>query len=430
MKKWLTSFIALLLVFSFALPAQAKSSGISVFYNGERLALSEPAFVEKGKTYIPLRSFLEELEYEVRYKASTKQIILDWYGYESVIDLATLQVTEMDTVVIEQLDLIYRNNTYYAPIRELEPVTVTTTRWDKARNAVFVEDDYGYLEKVEHVAPEGFLWKVTKGDKTVYMLGSIHVGDESMYPLRDDIYQAYEQSEIVVTEVDILRDATEEESQEIEKMLTYQDGTTLKDHLSPELYESVMSVAREIGLEGEALEEFETYQVWFVNMLFSSLTDTSGAEAGLGVDRHFLELAKQDGLPNGELETYMIQYGMLAGFSQELQEQMLKEAITMYEYASQGYDISGSSTNYLLDIWARGDLEALDEIADDMKRSSREYYDALLTKRNVGMTDKIEQYLNSGEYNTYFVIAGALHFAGADSINKMLEERGYTIERL
>ena len=84
MKKWLTSFMALLLVFAFALPTQAQASGISVFYNGEKLALTEPAFVEKGKTYVPLRSFLEELEYEVRYKGSQKQIILDWYDYSQL----------------------------------------------------------------------------------------------------------------------------------------------------------------------------------------------------------------------------------------------------------------------------------------------------------------------------------------------------------
>jgi len=430
LKKWLTSFMALLLVFAFALPTQAQSNGISVFYNGEKLALTEPAFVEKGKTYVPLRSFMEELEYEVRYKGSQKQIILDWYDFESIIHLDTLQVTEDDEVVIEKLDVIYRNHTYYAPIRELEPVTITTTRWDAATQSVYVEDDFGPIEEEEHIAPEGYLWKVTKGDKTVYLLGSIHVGDVSMYPLREEIYQAYESSDIVVTEVDITRQPSEAEMAEIEKLLYYQDGTTLKDHLSPELYESVISIAKEIGMEGEDLKEFETYQVWFVNTLLSSLTDTSGADAGLGVDLHFLMLAQEDKLPTGELESFMIQYGMLAGFSPELQEQQLLETITLYEYASQGVDISDSSTNYLLSIWAEGDLESMDEIANEIKASSLEYYNGMLTNRNVGMTDKIEQYLNEGKYNTYFVIAGALHFAGDDSVLKMLEKRGFTVERL
>jgi len=422
--------MALLLVFAFALPTQAQASGISVFYNGEKLALTEPAFVEKGKTYVPLRSFLEELEYEVRYKGSQKQIILDWYDYESIIHLDTLQVTEENEVVIENLDLIYRNHTYYAPIRELEPVTVTTTRWDAATQTVYVEDDFGPIEDVEHVAPEGYMWKVTKGDKTVYMLGSIHVGDVSMYPLRDEIYEAYEQSEIVVTEVDITRQPSEAEVAEIEKLLTYQDGTTLKDHLSPEVYEAVISLAKEIGIEGEDLKEFETYQVWFVNTMLSSLADTSGADAGLGVDLHFLMLAQEEKLPTGELESYMIQYGMLAGFSPEVQEELLLETLTLYEYASQGIDVSDSSTDYLLKIWAEGDLESMDEIANGMKVSNLEYYEGMLTKRNVGMTDKIEQYLSEGTYNTYFVIAGALHFAGEDSVLEMLEQRGYTIERL
>lgn len=430
MKKLLTSFIALLLVFAIALPTQAQSNGISVFYNGEKLELTEPAFVEKGKTYVPLRSYLEELEYEVRYQGSQKRIVLDWYEFESIIHLDTLQVTEEDEVVIEKLDLIYRNHTYYAPIRELEPVTVTTTKWDAATQSVYVEDDFGPIEEVEHVAPEGYLWKVTKGEKTVYMLGSIHVGDVSMYPLRDEIYQAYETSEIVVTEVDITKQPSEADMAEIEKMIYYQDGTTLKDHLAPEVYEAVMEIAKEIGLEGEELKEFETYQVWFVNTLLSSVTVTSGADAGLGVDLHFLMLAQEDELPVGELESFMLQYGMLAGFSPELQEQLLLETLTLYEYASQGIDASSASTDYMLGMWAEGNLEAMDEIANSMKIASPEYYDGMLTKRNVGMTDKIEQYLNEGTYNTYFVIAGALHFAGEDSVLKMLEQRGFTVERL
>ena len=430
MKKWLTSFMALLLVFAFALPTQAQSSGVSVVYNGEKLAFSEPAFVEKGKTYVPIRSFFEELEYEVSYKGAQKEIILDWANYESIIHLDTMKVTEYDDVIIENLDLVYRNHTYYAPIRELEPVTITTTKWDSAAKTVYIIDDYTSVVEEDHVAPEGFLWKVAKGDKTAYMLGSIHVGDVSMYPLRDAIYEAYDESDIVVTEVDISREPSEDEMVEIEKLLYYQDGTTLKDHLTPELYNSVISIAKEIGMEGEDLKEFETYQVWFVNMLFASLADASEASAGLGVDLHFLLLADEDELPTGELESFMLQYNMLSGFSSELQEQLLQETVTYYEYLSSGMELPATSTDYLLEIWADGNLEALDEIANEMKSSNLEYYDGLLTIRNVGMTDKIEQYLNEGSYNTYFVIAGALHFAGEDSIIKMLEERGYTVERL
>jgi uncharacterized membrane protein len=247
MKKWITSLVALLLVFVIAIPVQAESKELSVYYNGEKLDLIEPAFVEKGKTYVPLRSYMEELDYEVRYKGAKKQIILEWYGYESIIHLNTLEVTEEDEVVIEKLDVIYRNSTYYAPIRELEPVTITTTRWDRTTNSVYVLDDY-YDEPEEKQPSEGFLWKVTKDEQTVYMLGSIHVGNDDLYPLRDEINAAYEASEIVITEIDINGEPTTEEIKDIEKLLTYQDGTKLRDHLSEETYKELMKLANKLGI--------------------------------------------------------------------------------------------------------------------------------------------------------------------------------------
>lgn len=427
MKKWLASLVALMLVFVLAIPVQADSKGISVYYNGEELDLVEPAFIEKGKTYIPLRSYMEELGYEVRYKGAKKQIILEWYGYESIIDLNTQEVTEEDEVVIEKLDVLYRNNTYYAPIRELEPVTVTTTTWDRATNSVYVADKYYAVPEV-NAPSEGFLWKVTKGENTVYMLGSIHVGKEDLYPLRDEINAAYEASDIVITEIDINGEPSAEEEAEIEKLLTYQDGTQLRDHLSEDTYEELMKLANKLGIRGEGLKELQNYRVWFVNLIFSNL-DQAAADSSLGIDQYFLDRAAEDNLPNGELESFLSQYEMLASFSDEFQEEMLIETIMTYEYAFAGYDV-GAGTDQLLRIWAEGNLEALTEMADATKEYSLEYYDAMLTNRNEGMTDKIEQYLNDTEHKTYFVIAGALHFAGDDSIIAMLEKRGYTVERL
>lgn len=430
MKKWLTSLVALLLVFAIAIPVQAKASGISVYYNGEKLDLTEPAFVEKGKTYVPLRSFFEELDYEVRYKGSKKQIILDYYGYESIIHLKNNQVTEYDEVIIEKLDVIYRNHTYYAPIRELEPVTITTTSWNSAMNSIYVDDYYVEPEPEFSEPSEGFLWKVSKGENTVYMLGSIHVGNDDLYPLRDEINEAYEAADKLVTEVDITREPTDAEMAAIEKLFTYQDGTTLKDHLTPEGYKALMELAGKIGIQGEGLKEFQKLQVWFINMMLSSEIDEGDdAEPGSGIDMHFLEKAIEDKLPTGELESYLVQYEMLAGFSPELQEQLLLETVMQYEYALEGYEV-GAGTDYLMYIWAEGDLESLDEMAKSMKKGAPEYYDSLLTKRNVGMTDKIEKYLNDTQTKTYLVIAGALHFAGEDSIIAMLEKRGYTVERL
>ncbi len=48
-----------------------------------------------------------------------------------------------------------------------------------------------------------FLWKVTSKKATVYLLGSIHLCDPSMYPLDPTIVGAFERSDALVLEIDL-----------------------------------------------------------------------------------------------------------------------------------------------------------------------------------------------------------------------------------
>ena len=48
-----------------------------------------------------------------------------------------------------------------------------------------------------------FLWKATKGDDTVWLLGTIHVAKKNFYPLPKEILKAFSRSNHLLVEVDI-----------------------------------------------------------------------------------------------------------------------------------------------------------------------------------------------------------------------------------
>ena len=60
-----------------------------------------------------------------------------------------------------------------------------------------------------------------------------------------------------------------------------------------------------------------------------------------------------------------------------------------------------------------------------------EYYDAVLTQRNLRMAQRLCQWLEDGEGHSYFVVVGLLHLVlEEDSVLKHLEDSGYTVTRV
>ncbi|MNR64131.1 TraB family protein [compost metagenome] len=54
----------------------------------------------------------------------------------------------------------------------------------------------------------------------------------------------------------------------------------------------------------------------------------------------------------------------------------------------------------------------------------------MLKNRNIAMVEKIDGFLKGSGQKTYFVVVGALHMAGKDGFVSLLEQKGYTVNRL
>ena len=91
--------------------------------------------------------------------------------------------------------------------------------------------------EVTRSAKRLFLWKVTSGQGTAYLLGSIHVAKPEIYPLDERIQKASEASDALVAEVDASEDKMPALAGMMIQKAVYPPDDSLERHISKNLYE-------------------------------------------------------------------------------------------------------------------------------------------------------------------------------------------------
>lgn len=284
------------------------------------------------------------------------------------------------------------------------------------------------LSIYEESADGPLLYRVTDEDgDIVWLFGSIHVGEEDFYPLPDYVTDALEDSDGLAVEFDIVDFESDylAQTRSLQKLM-YTDGSSIKDHLSEEVYEQAVEALQDLGIYSAVYEVY-------MPVLWSSLIDSSLLDeeaASLGVDRHMINMAYDLDLPVLDVESANLQYGLMASYSEELQEMLLKASIEGYQN-SEDYT---AQVDDLIDMWYAGNAMELREylssegenLTKEEKKLYKEYTTKLRTERDDDMTDFVIDALEDGE--ELFVCVGAAHVVGVDGIIDQLLEEGYTVE--
>ena len=101
------------------------------------------------------------------------------------------------------------------------------------------------------------LYRVTDDSgNTIWLFGSIHVGRENYYPLPDYVLDAFESADALAVEADIV--AFEKDlglQMTALSHLVYRDGSTIKDHISLELYEKAVEILKACGEDAYVMGE-------------------------------------------------------------------------------------------------------------------------------------------------------------------------------
>lgn len=291
-----------------------------------------------------------------------------------------------------------------------------------------IEDTYNLLD----AGSKGFAWKVENNGNTVYLLGSIHVGNSHIYPISNKLKEAFYESDALLVEADILNMDSQLEA--FMELMIYQDGTTLKDHISEETYEKFLQVCEMHGIPSELFEGFKPWVIGITLETFFATDleniDEIAPSANYGIDLYFMSHAQLIDMPIVELEGLEFQANLFDNLSEEAQDEYLNRVLdNLLNPEKNDYLTSTEVLEEYLNLWKAGDIEGFaksylenDELLED------EFTSMLFGERDKNMAAKIIEILESEEKGTYFVVVGAGHFIVPNTIIYQLKDKGYEVE--
>ena len=262
------------------------------------------------------------------------------------------------------------------------------------------------------------LWKVSEGDKSIFLLGSIHYLRKENYPLNQAILDAFDASDRLVLEIDLQNTPAGAAQRLTLDKAIYRDGSNLAQNVSQETYQLASKRAAELGIDMQVVQPMKP---WFVAMTMLAVKlQRMGLDPKLGVDHHLAERAKRDGKPTSGLETLEFQLGIFDQLSKREQELMLRETAGELERIDK-------NVKDIVESWLKGDGERLAALLLAGMRQYPELQQKLVIERNRRWLDQIAKLVEQG--SNAMVVVGAAHLVGQEGIVDMLKARGLSVEQ-
>jgi len=260
-------------------------------------------------------------------------------------------------------------------------------------------------------------YEIRHQDSTIFLLGSIHAGKASFYPLSDSIEQAYERSDIIVVEVDLNDPGVLIKGQLLFSNALYPKGETLATQLNPQIYQKWVKYASKNHI---SLEIYERLRPWAIVMQLSEWEIKKSAYSEQwGIDRYFLNKASTDGKKIVSLENIEDQFGLLS--DPRFEEKLL--AYSLDEVNNEQF-----SLDEMFKIWDAGDENRFVTILEEQSNTDPDYdqiVDRIIIQRNIKMAQKIQNLLSEG--SRAMVIIGSAHLVGKEGVVALLRKKGYKI---
>ncbi len=264
-----------------------------------------------------------------------------------------------------------------------------------------------------------FLWKVV-AKSPVYLLGSIHLGKEGLYPLHPAVEKAFASADTLAVEVHMTPKAKADAQTLALELGLYPPGDSLPNHLTlavKKRYES------HLATQGHPRLMFDRMRPWLAATTLLTLDlGALGYDPEQGIDLYFQERAEEMQKEIISLESARGQIELLAELPERVQLLMLdeyfREAQTLGDRMKAGFA-----------AWEAGDPQGLEKaLAESIYQP--EYaplYEGLFVRRNHEMAKKVAELAEGPK--AAFVVVGAMHLAGRKSILEHLRAAGLPVEK-
>lgn len=297
-------------------------------------------------------------------------------------------------------------------------------------------------ENLSQQSDRHFLWKVSDEDSFVWVLGSMHFGDTTFYPMDTVIENAFYDAEELAVEINVNNDAVSQQLSEQRRNLgTLPDDVTLQQVLPKEMWKALDSICSDWSYPIANLMRLRPWNA--ATMLSSVAIQRTGIDASMGVDAVLLERAESEGKRIVEIETASEQIGALAGKVADSSGLNTSADTTAPVNDEDGIfylhntlrEISkvDSLVSTMITAWKSGNDSLLNLVLETHNPSENSEAESrleenLYTKRNVKMADAIAMFLK--ENRNIFVVVGVAHLAlNTGNVIELLENRGYKLQR-
>lgn len=299
-------------------------------------------------------------------------------------------------------------------------------------------------EPADEDKAQPLFYKVTDASgNTMWLLGTIHVGDNRTGYLPAEIYKAFDESDAVAFEIDVIALNEDFELGEDEELIDiyletyYYEDDSIEDNIDETLYRDAKLLFDALGLGsyGDYINRIEYMKPNYWSSLLDNtyLSHSLGVYYSDGVDMRLLERAKADGKKVYELEDRLRQFTMNNEFSESVHELSLYSAVYYPRW------LYRTETIEMYEAWCNGDAKQLSEtvneepdfkgMSDEEIKAYEEYTKALTDDRDELMLKKAKEYIASGE--TVFVAVGLAHLLDEETgLLNALEDAGYTVEQV
>lgn len=261
------------------------------------------------------------------------------------------------------------------------------------------------------------LYEISYEDSTIgYLLGTSHIGKQSMYPFPSIIKEAIDVSDIFFSEVNYNQAYSASTSDTLEKFSS--NGPMLNTKLTDVQQQALDKKLKNYGLDSSLKENTTIFGLYIQmqNKYIESVDVLNGVDYQL---YNYLNSKKQK-IKNIGLETATEQYDLI-------KTELNKFQSTNTDWPDKFPDLNqAKQTNQkMLNAYISGELnEAMIEIGDDPIFSS----EVFITERTKKWMPKLEDALKGKE--NIFIAVGSSHLYDKQGLIELLKQNGYTLTKI
>ncbi|WP_419813273.1 TraB/GumN family protein [Bacterioplanoides sp.] len=266
---------------------------------------------------------------------------------------------------------------------------------------------------------ETSLWKVSNGDKHIYLGGTFHMLAESDYPLPAEFEATYQKVNWLVFETDISALESAEFQQQFQQAFLLPAGETLKTALSDTAFQQLSDYCQQNQID---LRPFMPFKPQFISLIIVVQELQKYGLTAEGVDNYFYNKAKADNKLTTQLESPNQQLHFLANMAEGNEDNLIQQTLADAKELE-------SMMDGMRKAWRDGDATTLNTLGiQPMQQDYPKIYQSLLVERNNNWMPRIETLLTHREPK--LVLVGALHLAGRDGLLTQLKNKGYHVAQV